>query len=89
MKTEPGLLSLARPLGWEFWKLNEPCDWLGLFRGQWYTIEVKNPECEGHRDEFTVKQILFHKEVKQRGGRVLIWRRHEDILADSGARLSA
>ncbi len=66
-------------------KLNEWGDWLGLRRGRWEIIEIKNPIKEGHADEYTAKQKIFHTDVKNMGGRILIWRTDADVLRDSGA----
>lgn len=86
---ESPLVLLAQRLGWWLTKLNEPCDWLGWRRGQWHAIEIKNPDCEGHADEFTAKQLQFHVEAAKRGAQVLIWRTDDDVLQSSNARNSA
>jgi hypothetical protein len=86
---ESELIELARDLHWFLWELDEPCDWLGLYRGRFYAIEIKNPDCEGHADEFTAEQLIFHRNVKNAGGEVLVWRREDDVFKASGARRSA
>jgi hypothetical protein len=86
---EEPLIELAKRLGWTFWQMNDPADWLALRRGVWYVLEIKNPDCEGHADEFTGKQVIFHADVKARGGKVLVWRTEEDVLRDSSSRRSA
>lgn len=88
-KVEPEVIEFAGKLGWKFWELKTPCDWLGLRRGQWFTIEVKDPAKEGHADEFTQPQRAFLAEVARCGGRVLVWRSKEDVMRDSGARVNA
>jgi hypothetical protein len=90
---EPELIAAAKTLGWMLWKMHEPADWLALRQGRFYVVEIKNPDCEGHRDEFTGQQLIFHRDVKNAGGEVLVWRRVDDILRDTranslGARLS-
>jgi len=86
---EGPLIELASRLGWTFWQMIEPADWIALRRGVWYIVEIKNPDCEGHADEFTPQQKIFHTDVKARGGKVLIWRRDSDVIRDSNARQSA
>lgn len=83
---ESPLIRLAAQLGWWLIKTNEPSDFIGWRRGQWQLIEVKNPDCEGHADEFTAKQGIFHKDASNRGAKILIWRREADVLRDSNAR---
>lgn len=85
-RNEPALILVAEQLGWKLWKLNEPCDWIGLRRGRFHLIEIKHPDCEGHADEFTPQQRIFHRDVENCGGKVLIWRRDTDVMRDSGAR---
>jgi len=61
---------------------------LALRRGVWYALEIKNPDCQGHADEYTYDQRKFMAEVAAVGGRVLVWRSKSDVLADSNARMS-
>jgi hypothetical protein len=86
---EPEVIAFAKNLGWRFWQLGKPCDWLGLRRGVWHAIEVKNQNQQGHADEYTPDQKKFMTEVAACGGRVLVWRTRDCVLRDSGARLSA
>lgn len=86
---EPELVKLASRLGWRFWKLHEPSDWLSLRRGVWHVIEIKNPNCEGHADEYTYDQRKFRAEVFACGGRLVTWRTKDDVFRDSNARPSA
>lgn len=86
---EPEVIGFARKIGWRFWKLDQPCDWLALRRGVWYALEIKNPDCQGHADEYTMDQRKFMAEVAACGGRVLVWRTKDDVLAASNARVSA
>lgn len=79
----------AERLGWRLWQLAKPCDYLGLRRGQWFAIEIKNPDCEGHADEFTNDEKKFIAEVAQVGGRVMLWRTKDDVIRDSNGRVSA
>lgn len=86
---EPELIEFARNLGWTLWKMDTPADWLGLRRGKWEVIEVKNPDCEGDLDEFTAEQKIFSRDVFVRSGKILIWRTKDDVLRDSNARVTA
>lgn len=85
-KNEPGLVKIAREVGWYMKKMNTPVDWLGLYLDQWQVIEIKNPDKKGHADEFTDDEIEFHAMIKDRGGKVLIWRTEKDVIRDSRAR---
>ena len=86
---EQPLVQFAERLGWWLIKLNEPSDWLGWRAGQWVPVEIKNPDREGRADEFTPKQVIFHRDAKNRGAKVLVWRTEVDVMRDSGARRSA
>lgn len=86
---EPELVKLAHSLGWRFWKLHEPADWLALRRGVWHVVEIKNPDCEGHADEYTYDQRKFRAEVFACNGRLLTWRTKDDVFRDSNARITA
>lgn len=86
---ESELIKLAEQLGWWMIPLAEPWDWVGWRRGQWLPIEIKNPDCEGHADEFTAKQRMHHTEAFKRGAKILIWRTADDVIRDSQARASA
>lgn len=83
---EPQLKSVATSLGWWLISLDKPVDFLGYRRGQWHVIEIKNPDCEGHADEFTPEQQIFHADAKHRQAPVLIWRTVDDVLRSSGAK---
>ena len=93
---EPELIRLAKRLGWRCWQVQVPrnaddlaCDWIGLRRGVWRTIEIKNPDCQGHADEYTALERMFIAEAHKYGGEVLIWRTVEDVMRDSQARQTA
>lgn len=83
------LKQFAERLGWKLFPLDQPCDYMALRRGVWYALEIKNPDCEGHADEFTRDERKFMADVAACGGRVLLWRTREDVLRDSNARVSA
>ena|SRR5688572_21578978 len=86
---EGPLIALAKNLGWQFWPLYQPADWLALRRGVWHVVEIKDPAKEGHADEFTYEQRKFRAEVFACNGRLLVWRTKDDVFRDSNARASA
>lgn len=86
---EEPLVQLAETLGWWMHKSQEIGDWTGWRRGQWHVIEIKNPDQQGHADEFTPKQRLLHAEAHKRGARILVWRTKDDVFRDSNARATA
>lgn len=86
---ESPLVRLALTLGWWMHKSNELGDWIGWRRGEWHIIEIKNPNQQGHADEYTLKQRLLHAEAFKRGAKILVWRADADVYRDSGARVSA
>lgn len=86
---EQELVKTAERLGWWLIPLDDPCDFLGCRRGVWKPIEIKNPDCEGHADEFTAKQRIFHKDAFNRSAPILVWRTVQDVIRDSQARQSA
>lgn len=81
---ERPLVDLAESLGWWMVKLDQPCDWIGCRRGVWFPIELKSPEREGHADEFTAAQVVFHGDARARRAPVLVWRTAEDVMQASG-----
>lgn len=85
---ESDLVQIAEKLGWRMFKLNEYADFLGLRNGQFHVIEIKNPDCEGDADEYTPAQKIFHTDVKNCGGKILVWRWPEDCVRDSNAMVS-
>ena len=86
---EPDLIKLARKLGAWMIKLDEPCDWLMFYRGVWQPVEVKDPSCEGHADEFTPAQRAFRAEAFQRGAKLIVWRTINDVLYTLNGRVAA
>jgi hypothetical protein len=86
---EPELVKLARTLGAWMIKLDEPCDWLMWYRGNWQPVEVKDPGCEGHADEFTPAQRAFRAEAFRRCAKLIVWRTREDVFNVLGARQTA
>ena len=77
---EPDLVVLARALGAAVWLLDQPCDWLLLFCGQFHAVEIKDPAKRGHKGEFTTAQLKFRREVQDKGGQVHVWRTSNDVV---------
>lgn len=86
---DSSLRAIAERLGWWLIQTDEPTDYIGVLRGVYNLIEIKNPDCEGHADEYTDKQKIFHQLALNRGAPILVWRTENDILRDSQARRSA
>lgn len=86
---ESELVKLARKLGAWMIKLDEPCDWLMFYRGRWEPVEVKDPACEGHADEFTPAQRAFRAEAFRRGAKLIVWRTQDDVITCLNGRLAA
>jgi hypothetical protein len=66
-----------------------PLDWWLLWRGQWVPVEIKDPNVEGRKNEFTPAQRRFFAFAREHGGKWLTWRTTEDVLRDLGARRTA
>jgi hypothetical protein len=77
---EKDLVTLAKYLGCQLWKLSTPCDWLCLHRGRWFPCEIKTED-----GGFTEKQKEFIKDAKESGGEVTVWRNQLDVMATLGA----
>ncbi len=83
------LAMLAAGLGVWLTRTDWPTDYLCFFRGLWDLIEIKRPDKEGWKSEFTPAQISFRAEAARRGARLVVWRTREDVLAFVGAREAA
>lgn len=88
-ENEPALVQTARALGVQMEQFG-PLDWWAYWPRQgWVPVEIKRPEREGRKGEYTPAQILFFSRCKQRGSRYLTWRTEKDVLDFVGARRSA
>lgn len=83
---EPDLIKLAIKLGAWPTKIDEPCDWLVWYRGEWMLVEIKDPAKEGHADEFTPAQRAFRAEAFRRRAKLVVWRTDDDVLKSMNAR---
>lgn len=72
-----------------FWLPHGPFDGWVSWRGYWTLVEIKNPDCEGHKDEYTPDQILLMARLRERYIRWWTWRTEGDVLRDLGAKRSA
>lgn len=88
-KNEPELVKFAERLGAWMIRIDQPCDWLLWFRGNWQLVEIKDPACQGHSEEFTVAQRIFRAEALRRGAMLIVWRTERDVLSTLGAKVSA
>lgn len=86
---ESPLIALARQLGAWLIKTDWPTDWLMWFRDRWDLVEVKRPDKEGWKDEYTRAQKEFRAEATRRGARLITWRVEGDVLATLGAARAA
>ena len=77
-ENERVLINTAMKLGWLFWKLDTPVDWLGLFRGHWYPIEIKGP-----RGRLTWIQRHIATAALDQKAPFIIWRTLEDVERSS------
>jgi hypothetical protein len=59
------------------------------FRGIWRLVEVKNPNCEGHANEYTEDQVRMMIKLRERGISWSVWRTEADVYRDLGAKRSA
>ena len=77
---EPALKAAAEKLGWWLTPIDEPVDFIGMFRscGIFKMIEIKTP-----KGQFRPNQKAFMSEAAIRGCPVLVWRTLDDIVRDS------
>lgn len=85
---EKPLVTFARDLG-AFWLYSGPFDGWLWHRGKWLLVEVKNPNQEGHKDEYTPDQIRMMMNLKERGIVWHVWRTESDVCRDLGAKVTA
>lgn len=79
------LVTVAEQIG-VYWRGEGPFDGWCWWRGQWNLTEIKNPNCEGHKDEYTPQQIVIMAELKERGIPWWVWRTEFDVYRDLGAK---
>ena len=69
------LAGIARKLGALLWPLSTPCDYLMLWRGRFYAVEIKTDI-----GKFRPLQVKFIADVEAAGAEVLVWRSSADIV---------
>lgn len=84
---EFALLELARTLGAQ-WRQGPPLDGWIIWRGFWLPVEIKIPEREGTKNEYTPLQKQFFSFARDYGGKWLTWRISDDVIRDLGGRRS-
>lgn len=85
---EGPLVGLARRLG-ASWIEEGPLDGWMFHRGQWMPVEIKRPEVEGYKHEYTPKQKRFLSWCQAVGATLVIWRTDEDVIRSLGGRRTA
>ena len=76
------LCRYARALGAFVYPLGRPTDYLVGYRSTWNLVEIKNPEKEGHKREFTKAQMQFWAETIAKKLPVFVWRTTSDVDRD-------
>ena len=82
------LIALARKLGMQVEIIKEPVDCFIAISGQWFALELKNPEYAGKKPgrkrEYTDQQLDFIDRCAHSGAPMLTWRTEDDVLACYG-----
>lgn len=86
-ENEPELLKTVKRCG-AYWMQQGPFDgWCFNPRTQeWLLVEVKLPEREGDKNEFTDKQKVLLADFEIRRIKLHIWRTQGDVIRDLGGR---
>lgn len=85
---EPALLKIAAQLGAR-WIQGPPFDGWMLWRGMWVPTEIKDPEREGEKYEYTPAQQRFRRFCIEHNAPHFIWRTDDDVIASLSGRRSA
>lgn len=85
---EPALLSVVEPLG-GFWLAAGPMDGWLWDRRAWHLCEIKRPDKEGWKDEFTADQKRLIIRLNERHVPYNILRTENDVLKLLNARQTA
>lgn len=87
-ENENELVKLARSIGALVW-MDPPLEGWVFWHGKWTPFEIKIPEREGTKKEFTERQVKFRMVANERGAPHWVWRTEADVLFSLGARRSA
>lgn len=84
---ELALITHAKALGAE-WQEEGPLDgWVWISRHMsWMPVEIKMPEREGQKHEYTPAQLRFFRWCSERRAKWFTWRTVADVERDLGAR---
>ena len=86
---EPELVQFAKQLGGH-WLQAPPLDGWLFYQGAWRgPIEIKLPEREGLKYEYTAAQKRFFSWAELRRATWIVWRTQDDVLKTLNARRSA
>lgn len=85
---EQALLELAMRLG-AHWIQGPPLDGWVSWRGIWMPVEIKVPEREGLRHEYTPSQQRFIRFCAEKRAPYWVWRTADDVIGSLSARRSA
>lgn len=87
---EPDLIKVAKALN-GLWIPSGEITFDGILwnRRCWNLLEIKRPNKEGHKDEFTDDQVKLMIKLKEHGAPLQVIRTEDDMLALMGARRSA
>ena len=80
------LVDFARRMGAFVVYVKQPTDLLVYHGDRWWLVEVKNPEMEGRKKEYTKAQKKFLEDIKPFGAQLWVWRSVSDVQRDLGAR---
>lgn len=73
-------------------RANKPFDGWGWHRGfggtNYLPIEIKNPDKEGHKDEYTQPQLKQMAKMRILGMKWLVWRTEQDVLNSVNVRIA-
>src|ERR1700733_7852522 len=83
---EDPLVELAEKLGAHVF-MSGPLDFWCWARGKWFVIEIKKPEREGQKSEFTPLQKRFFTWCEQHGAQYHVWRTDSDVISMLGGRI--
>jgi hypothetical protein len=82
------LVAIAQAIG-GLWLPDGPFDgWLS-WRGVWHLVEIKRPDKEGWKNEYTEDQVRMLIRLRERGIEPTIWRTEFDVYKTMGVRVGA
>lgn len=85
---EKALVAHAQAMGCDWWE-DGPLDGWAIHRGVWMPVEIKVPEREGTKGEYTPLQLRFFRWCSERRAGWWTWRTLTDVETSLGARRTA